>query len=342
MRRPLISPLSRFSPNLQKQSQINRQTSLSQYYPPRYRPTQSIHMKRPQIVQNKHYITRPSQYVRPYYHQNMYYPFSTFYWYNYDIYSPYFNSYYHYYLTHGFPRVNYYGPLVLFSGRRFWLSPNFHTSALNQLSLKLRQCQNGPEYYFTVRVRGKIFRVFLGDVNDYFNVQCLYMMNAVISIGDVDYAQRVYEIFHKPSKTLSIHGKTIQINPFENAKYVPGNVHMEQISHHMKEVSFDVQNLSLPTKKIIFYHRKHLGVGFNYEDIFREIGPEVPSGNVLFVIDQFQRQSVQAFGHYLTRFRHYTPHRLYRIRYKNYYVFPRQRQVAFPTRRRRIIFPRHK
>jgi len=297
--------------------ELRKKQKGEQYYPAKgksqyanqYKPTKTYH-----------HHTHTTSYVRPFFYQNVYYPYYSFYWYNYDYYSPLYSHYFHYYFTNGFPYIYYHGPLVLFSGRRFVLSD--YASNLSHVSHKLKQCSQGPEYYFTVRVHGKTFRVFLGDVNDYFNVQCLYMMNAVISVGDIDYADKVYNIFDKPSKTIHAHGKTIEINPLKGSKYVPRNVHIEGISHKMKEISFELEKHTLPRKKIVFYHQKRLE-GLDYEDIFRDLSQEVPSGNVLFVIDQFQKQSVNVFKYYLIKYRHFTPARLYRIRYKNYYVFPR-------------------
>jgi len=286
------------------------------YYPSKYtKPTYST----PHYHHHHHHVHTSSS-VRPYYYQNVYYPYYNFYWYNYDYYSPFFSNYYRYYLTHGFPYVYYHGPLVLFSGRTFTL--NDHVGSLSHLTPKLKQCSHGPEYYFTVRVHGKVFRVFLGDVNDYFNVQCLYMMNAVISVGEIDYAQKVFEIFNKPAKTIHAHGKSIEINPFKNSKFTPSNVQIEDLSHNMKEISFDLEGHSLPTKSIVFYHQDNIA-HLDYEDIFRDISQEVSSGNVLFVIDQFQKHSVKVFRHYLVKYRRFTPRVLHRIRYKNYYVFPR-------------------
>jgi len=106
----------------------------------------------------------------------------------------------------------------------------------------------------------------------------------------------------------------------------------------MKELSFDLKDHSLPTKKIVFYHQNKV-TGADYEDIFREIGPDVPSGNVLFVIDQFQNQSSQVFKQYLVKYRHYTPHHLHRMRYKNYYVFPRHRHTI--ARHHHVLPRRH-
>jgi hypothetical protein len=299
-----------------KKKELQKQKG-QMYYSPKLKGSQFKPVKT-YPSSHQHYYT--TSYVRPYYYQNVYYPFYSFYWWNYNLFSPYFSPYFSYYLSHGFPYYYYDGPLVLFSGQRFVLSDNVYN--LSSISPKLRQCSKGPEYYFSVRVSGKVYRIFLGDVNDYFNVQCLYMMNAVISVGDVDYAEKVYEIFNNPSKTINANGKSITINPFRKAKYVPSNVKIDDISSNMKEMTFKLKNFSLPSKKVVFYHKDNVGKN-DYEDIFRELSHEVPSGNVLFIIDQFQKQSVNVFRHYLVRYRRFTPSRLVRLRYKNYYIFPR-------------------
>jgi len=319
---PTLTPQIHRRRSHRQEDEKQKRNKDKQYYNPKLKKPYYTPSKFPNNHHHHHHNHHHnSNSYRPYYYQNRYYPYYTFYWYNYDFYRPFFGPYYHYYLTHGFPFVNYYGPLIFFSGQQHYLNSQTYSS-LNNVSLKLKQCSNGPEYYFTVRVRGKVFRVFLGDVNDFFNVQCLYMMNAVISIGKMNYAKKVLEIFRNPSKTIEAQGKSIHINPFKNSKHIPENVNLVEISNNMKEISFDLKDHSLPTKNIVFYHKNHVD-GFDYEDIFREIGSEADAGNVLFVIDQFQKQSVQVFRHFLVTYRRYTPQLLHRIRYKNYYVFPR-------------------
>ena len=243
--------------------------------------------------------------------------------YHYNNYKTNFPNYYNYYMSHSVPRVHYYGPLILRSGDK--ISLNSFNNNPNSISLKLNQCQNGPKYYFTVRVNGKIFRTFLGDVNDFFNVQCLYMMNAIVSIGSDDHAEKIYEIFNNPSKSVNMSGKQIELNPFKGSEYVPENVKLNEVSENVKIMTFDLQDSSLPSKSIVFYQFSDLS---DNEDLFRDLSREAPSGNVLFIVDQLQRKSVNIFRHFLVKYKHYSSNRINRFRYKNVYLFPRARRIT--------------
>jgi len=272
---------------------------------------------------NDKYQTHYVQHVPQTYSYASYYPYSPFYWYYYDDYRSMFPQYYNYYLHHHptiYPST--FGPLVLTNGNIFHLHHHHNHYNLNRVIFNLKECRSGPQYYFTVKVRGKMFRVFLGDVNDLFNIQCLYMMNAVISIGNIDYSEKLEEIYRNPSKSVGGEETTINVNPFKNSDYVPDNVELEEVNGRVKVLRFSLQESNLPDKKLIFYHLNHV-VERNSDSIFRDLANYAKSGNVLFLVDHLQRNSVLVFRHFLLRYRRFSPHILHGLRYKRLLLFPR-------------------
>jgi len=212
---------------------------------------------------------------------------------------------------------------VLNSGRVFSLSSHLNSNFDYQsTSLGLRECRNGSKYYFTVKVGSKTFRVFQGDVNDFFNIQCLYMMSAVVSVGAIDHAERLVGIYDNPMKRVSFGHSHLNVNPFESSKITPKDPHIEQVSRNVKILSFGIGGSSLPTKEIVFYHKKDL-IMTRSEDIFHELSRYSDSGNVLYIVDHLQRSSVSIFRHFLTRYRGFSAHRIHNLRYKRFNLFPR-------------------
>jgi len=193
--------------------------------------------------------------------------------------------------------------------------------------MTLRECRHGPKYYFTVKVNQKVFRVFMGDVNDFFNIQCLYMMSAVISVGADDHAERLVGIYDNPMRRVTFGHKRFTVNPFENSQLTPIDPNIQQVSRHVKILSFDIQGSSLPSKKIVFYNRRDLMLS-NSEDIFRELSHFSESGNVLYIVDHLQKPSVTIFKHFLTRYRGFSPFRLNRMTYKRFHLFPKKSPIG--------------
>ena len=296
--------------NLKKLNNIANKPKQKYYYTP----------STPKTTASNYYNTgyQGRNYVTPYYHNHVHYPFYAYYMYNYDYYKTLYPGYFNHYLSHSFPYLHYHGPLILMSGRSIFL--NSSNNSPSSFSNQLRKCQNGPIYNFTVRVNGKKYRVFLGDVNDLFNVQCLYMMTAIISVGKEDHSQKISQIFNNPSKSMNMNGKEIVLNPFKGAEYVPTNIQLQNVNPNFKIMTFDLEKSSLPSKRIIFYHSDNFQEN---EDIFRDLSTEAPSGNVLFIVDQLQRKSVEVFQNLLVKYKNYTPLRLRTFRYKNVHIFPR-------------------
>jgi len=148
------------------------------------------------------------------------------------------------------------------------------------------------------------------------------MMNAVISIGNIDYSEKLEEIYRNPSKSVGGEDNTINVDPFKNSDYVPDNVELEEVNRRVKVLRFSLQESNLPDKKLIFYHLNHVQEG-NSDSIFRDLAHHAKSGNVLFLVDHLQRNSVLIFRHFLLRYRRFSPTLLHRLRYKRLLLFPR-------------------
>ena len=164
-------------------------------------------------------------YYRPiwnHYHYYNHYPFYPFYWYFADYFYSYYPFYYSYYLRYQ-PSViqTFRGPLIFDD---LEIDPeDSDVSVFDELkenANKLQKCKNGPEYKFTATVEGeKQFRVFLGDVNDFFNIECIYTMDAIISIGDFDYSDFLLKMYAHPSRSVSLLDQkdVVKVNPFQNS-----------------------------------------------------------------------------------------------------------------------------
>jgi len=231
---------------------------------------------------------------------------------------------------------------VLSSGKVFNLNnyQHSHNFDYKREGLTLRECRNGPKYYFTVKANQKVFRVFIGDVNDFFNIQCLYMMTAVVSIGAIDHAEKLVEIYDNPMKRIRFGNTRLAVNPFENSKLTPVDPNIQQVSKNVKILSFDIEDSSLPSKEIVFYHKMNLSMTKS-ENIFRELARFSESGNVLYIVDHLQQSSVTIFGNFLRRYRGFSVHHLHNLRYKRLNLFPRTIMHSH-ERPHRAIIQKHK
>jgi len=263
-----------------------------------------------------------------------------FYWYYYNDYRTSYPQYYQYYL-HNHPTIyaSSFGPLVLNSGHVFHLHHYHKNYNLNKVIFNLRECRNGPQYYFTVKVKGKVFRIFLGDVNDLFNVQCLYMMNAVISIGNIDYAEKIEGIYKNPSRKIDQGEYRINIDPFKDSDYVPEDAELEEVNRRVKILTFSLKDSNLPDKRLIFYHLDNVFTR-NSDNIFKDLANYAKSGNVLFLVDHLQRNSVLVFRHFLMRYRRLSPAVIHRLRYKRLYLFPKS-ITRYSRPKQYFHLPRH-
>ena len=116
-------------------------------------------------------------YYKPFWNHHHYYknyPFYPFYWYFADHFYSHYPYYYSYFL-HYHPTViqNFRGSLIF---DNHFINPSDSGITVFQ-NLKenantLKSCKNGPKFKFTAQADDdKKFRVFIGDVNDFFNIE---------------------------------------------------------------------------------------------------------------------------------------------------------------------------
>jgi hypothetical protein len=148
------------------------------------------------------------------------------------------------------------------------------------------------------------------------------MMSAVISVGQVDHADKLVEIYDNPQRRVRYGTERLSVNPLESSKMVPADPSVEVVNKNVKILSFNVENISLPRKEVVFYHKREL-ITTRSEDIFRELSRYSKSGNVLYIVDHLQRSSVSVFKHFLIKYRRFSQSHIHRIRYKRFHLFPR-------------------
>jgi len=300
------------SPN--KQEKLKSWQQQKQNQSPQQSPSHQQSHYYPSSHHHHHYQQNP---YRPALIVRNYLPYYSYYYYHYHDFYSYFPEYFHLYHIHQ-PYFSY-GPLIFNSGDMLTLNDGY---ILNRYAMRLNKCQNGPEFYFKVNTEGKVFRVFLGDLDDLLNIQCLYMMKAVIVVGKIDHAMRLYEILSNPEKVIYRNDRAITLNPLRNNQNMPENPDLRTINHNIKELSFDIGDLNLERKSILFYQTHNIN---NTDEIFSNLDDYMESsGNVLYVVDKLQNISVRVFHNFLVRYRRFSPYRIRNIRYKRLFLFPRR------------------
>jgi len=304
--RPQIKPTQTVQPN----NQVKPQTSLAKA------STTPTILTQKQIV---HY-----QPFWQHYHYTNYYPFYPFYWYFADHFYSHFPFYYSYYL-HYHPSIiqTFSGPLLFEDNTEIDAEANGITvfEEMKGKASTLKQCRNGPQYKFSAETKnGKKFRVFIGNVNDFFNIECVYMMSAIVSIGDVDYSEYLLKMYDQPAKNVSLldQSSVVKVNPFANRVFRPYQASVKQVTKTVRNLSFKIgiDKLAFADKNLVFYHSNDSSLKRSTA-VLNDLAKYAPSGNVLFVLDQFNSGSVKVYRslvHYYTGLRVSVP-----IVYRNVY-----------------------
>ena len=100
--------------------------------------------------------------------------------------------------------------------------------------------------------------------------------------------------------------------------YVPENIEFTIRNDKIKIMNFDLKGLSIPSKSIIFYHKVNIN---NYDNLFKDLSREIPSGNILFIIDKLQRKSVEVFRNFLIKYKKMSSRLIKNLKYKNLFIF---------------------
>jgi hypothetical protein len=276
-------------------------------------PTLSASKQKQGIVLPIPTLTRQDvYYYKPlwnHYHYNTYYPFYPFYWYFADYFYNYYPFYYTYYI-HYHPSIiqSFRGPLI-FEDQTIDPSINGITvfDEMKEKSLSLKSCQNGPQYKFTANtVNGRQYRVFIGDVNDFFNIECIYLMNGIISIGDFDYSNHLLKMYAHPSRSVSLidYKDVVKVDPFQNSLYRPYEPQVKHVTKTVRNLNFKIgiDELTFTDKNLVFFHSNDEKLK-KVSNAIEEISQYVESGNILFILDNFNKATVRV---YRSLVRHYS------------------------------------
>jgi len=246
------------------------------------------------------------------YHYHDYYPFYFYYWYFFPEfhwhYAPYYSFYffywphYHYYWHHH----HYYHPIVVTSGTEVTIkddeSKDTALATLKTNKYKLKLCKNGPKHYFTYQFHGHYYRFFIGDVNDFFHLECLYLMDSVVTVGGFDHVDRIVSIYKRPQRNSDKKLIKKLNSPFKNSKLKPKNPKKTKINRNLSKLSFRLS--SKGKKSLLFYHLYHKDIKNQKVNIFKRLSRKLKKkkSNILYIADHLQNSSLNELRRILRKF----------------------------------------
>ena len=258
-----------------------------------------------------------------------YYPYYQFYWFFYNQYHSHYPHYYQYYFHHH-PHVHHYhwsNKVVLSVGSPIVLSTaNLATVLTNQY--KMVKCAKGPKHILTVHHGEKHFRIFLGDVNDFVNLGCLYFMDSVVSVGKTEFVGRVQKLFNLKSKSVVIKGKKVSISPFRKSPFTPNKSTIKTLTKNSKVLSFAIQRKASATqykKSILFQHlfNKQVKSGKSSIKILKGLDKHTGKkiSNVLYIADHLNPKSIYILKHLLRTYKKLSIKQIVKITYRRIRIF---------------------
>jgi len=180
----------------------------------------------------------------------------------------------------------------------------------------------------TVNYNQKKFRFFLGDVNDFTNLGCIYFMDSVVSVGETSYGKRVYNLYREKKKNITINGHSLNVDPFKTGQFKSKAASFETIDHNAKTVSLTVarKNSNWTSKKsLLFFHLydKQVSTSKDVKKILDGLAryTKQPVSNVLFIADHLEPHSLYLWKYLLTAFGKYEINRVLRITYRRIRLF---------------------
>jgi hypothetical protein len=91
----------------------------------------------------------------------------------------------------------------------------FETPLTEANKFEVKRCHKGPK----VVIENDNFRLFIGGVDDVFNLECMQIIDQVITVGNPDFAKNVHSIFEKPLRKAADPTKAAKpANPAKPAK----------------------------------------------------------------------------------------------------------------------------
>jgi len=283
------------------------------------------------------FITRRQYYLTTYYWPHWhnyysayhYYPYYHFYWFFYGHYQVYYPFYYSYYF-HYLPTVHHYHvsnvvylshghPIVL-------LKTALPTVVVKQYNIV--RCAKGPKFLLRVNYKGKTFRIFLGDVNDFTNLGCLYFMDSIVSVGKTNFVNRVNKLYKTQKRTLKVKGKKITVSPFSKNPFTPSKTNLKKVNRNASVLRFTLnrKNSNKKFKKsLLFYHlyNSQIQEGKHANKIFKGLAKQTKKSttNVLFIADHLEPQSMFVLKYLLTAYKKMTVAQLVRVTYRRIRLF---------------------
>jgi len=264
-----------------------------------------------------------------YYSHLNYYPYYDFYWFFYGHYHNHYPHYYSYYF-HNHPSVVHYhvaNTIYLAHGHR-------HPVLLTGVSLRslvvnkynVVKCQNGPKHLVDVTKGSKRYRIFMGDVNDFTNLGCLYFMDSVVSVGESAFVDRVKKLFKSKEKIVKLKGTSVTISPFKNSPFTPRNTKVKKVNKNAKVLEFTLKGKTSKAKKsLLFYHlfNKQVESGKDSKKIFKGLRKltKKSTSNVLFIADTLEPKSILILQHLLTAYKKLSLKKIVRITYRRIRLF---------------------
>jgi len=195
------------------------------------------------------------------------------------------------------------------------------TATLKANKFDFVKCKDGPKKVFTVSESGKSINVFMGDMNDFLNIECLYLMDAVVTVGKISHVNNVVKIFKKPGRDSEKVVKKMN-TPFTNKKLKPSKVKKTKVNKNMSVVRFRIGNKETK-KSLIFYHIFKKGAHKQSKRTFKNIAKKIKNKkfNVLYVVDHLQEKSLSVFRNFLEKYGKYSKSKIDALKYKKKTIF---------------------
>ena len=263
-----------------------------------------------------------------YYDTHNYYPYYNFYWFFYGHYHTYFPHYYSYFF-HTHPIVHHYhvSNKIIFAHGHPIVLVSSNLAKVETKKYEIVRCHKGPKLVVTVHHKGKQYRIFLGDVNDFTNLGCLYFMDSVVSVGKNNFVKRVSKLYKSKKKVLKVKGKKITIKPFAKNPYSPGRTKVKTINKNTSKLTFTMKRKKSSKKQdksLLFYHlqNKQYKKPSDSIKIFNGLHKHSKAtSNVLYIADHLEPNSIFILKHLLTSYKKMSPSAILRITYRRIRLF---------------------
>ena len=264
-----------------------------------------------------------------YYTSFNFYPYYNFYWFFYGHYHNHFPHYYSYFF-HNHPHIDHFhvsNTVYLTHGHPILI--NSHS--LVKLAVKkynIVRCQKGPKHLLTIHYKGKHFRIFLGDVNDFTNLGCLYFMDSVVSVGKSNFVSRVSKLYKSKTKVIKVNGKKIRVSPFKKNPYSPSKTKVKALNKNASKLTFNVnkkKSTNNHKKILLFFHlfNKQYKKPKDSIKIFKGLHKNTSKSisNVLYIADHLETNSIFILKHWLSTYKKLSQIAILKITYRRIRLF---------------------